>query len=171
MRKPEQLVQSRTRVGQRYALMPLEGFPASRLPSWPGADVKVLASPALGAQFVQFLIDVPSGGEGGFKSEAGVETFYFTLSGTGTCREKTGARHAIAAGNFGLTPPGAPVFFAAKDSLRLLIVRKQYEPAAGIKEFAGVHGHESKIKKDIWGDNPHSRLQCLIPDEMQFDLA
>jgi glyoxylate utilization-related uncharacterized protein len=48
-------------VRPRSALLPLEGFPASRLPTWPDAVVKVLAAPALGAQFAQYLIELPAG--------------------------------------------------------------------------------------------------------------
>jgi (S)-ureidoglycine aminohydrolase len=151
--------------------MPLEGYPASRFPNWPGAEVRVLASPALGAQFVELLIDVPCGGGGHFESETGIETFYFVLSGRGECRDGAGAKHTLAAGGFGLTPPGESAAFKAAKPLRLLILRKRYEPATGIDTFASLHGQESKIKKEVWGDNPHSLLQCLIPDEHQFDLA
>ena len=41
----------------KWALMPLEGFPFSRLPTFPEAQVRVLASPRIGAEFVQYLID------------------------------------------------------------------------------------------------------------------
>jgi (S)-ureidoglycine aminohydrolase len=150
--------------------MPLEGYPVSRLPGWPGAEVKVLASPALGARFVQFLIDVPAGGAGTFDAEGGVETFYFAVSGKGECREGA-AKQALNPGGFGLLPPGRGARFKAREPLRLLILRKQYEPAAGIKEFASLHGSEAKIKKDIWGNNPRSLLQSLIPDDMQYDMA
>ena len=47
MRRPDELVHSRARVENRYAMFPLEGYPSSRLPTWPGADVKILAAPAL----------------------------------------------------------------------------------------------------------------------------
>jgi glyoxylate utilization-related uncharacterized protein len=56
MRAPHELLHSRTRVCPRYALLPLEGYPLSRLPNWQGAEARILASPALGAQFVQYLI-------------------------------------------------------------------------------------------------------------------
>jgi len=153
--------------------MPLEGYPLSRLPSWPEAEVRILAAPALGAAFAAYLIDVPRGGAGrfasgagGFAAEAGIETFYFVLSGTGKCGAK-----ALTDGSFGLVPPGAEIAFTAGPGLRLLILRKRYEPATGIKPFAAIHGHESKIQKQVWADNPHSLLQTLIPDDMQYDMA
>jgi (S)-ureidoglycine aminohydrolase len=170
MRAPEQLVHSRARVRARYALFPLEGFPVSRLPSCPEAEVKVLASPALGARFVQMLVDLPRGCKFRPPPHAGVENFYFVLAGQGKLRESD-ATHALEPGSFGLTPPGADLQFFAADSLRLLTLQKRHEPAQGMEMFRSLHGHESRVGKEIWADNPHSLLQTLIPDEMRFDLA
>ncbi|MGD0463412.1 MAG: (S)-ureidoglycine aminohydrolase [Tepidisphaeraceae bacterium] len=170
MRTPEQLVHSRARVRPRYALMPLEGFPVSRLPGCPEADVRVLASPAIGARFVQMLIDLPGGRILPIAPQADVETFYFVLSGRGKSREGD-STHSLETGGFGLLPPGAAFQFTAGESLRLLTLQKRYEPARGIDVFKSIHGQESKIERKPWADNPHSLLQTLIPDEMKFDLA
>jgi (S)-ureidoglycine aminohydrolase len=184
MRAPEQLVHSRTRVRERYALMPLEGFPFSKLPACPEAQVRVLASPKLGAGFVQLLIDLPAGVTFPLERKQGVETFYYVLSGTGTTverttpamglrpgKEKTTAELKLAPGSFGLIAPGVASEFKAGEPLSLLLLQKQYESAPGIELFDSFHGTESSVKKEIWADNPHSLLQCLIPDQTQFDLA
>lgn len=170
MRPPEQLVHSRTRVPPRYALMPLEGYPVSRLPCCPEAEVRVLAAPALGARFVQLLVDLPNESKLRFDPQPEIESFYFVLNGHGRLREAEAA-HNLEPGNFGLTPPKADVQFTAGNSLRLLILQKRYESARGIEMFKSIHGHESRIEKKIWADNPHSLLQTLVPDEIGFDLA
>lgn len=167
MRPVDQLVHARTRVRQRYALMPLEGFPVSRLPTWPDAEVKVLAAPALGAQFVQYLIDLPAGRAGQFTSDAGIETLYYALDGTG----KVNQNQPIRSGSFGLVPPAASFTVNAADRLRLIVLRKRYERAASIEVFKSLHGHESDVKKEIWAENPHSLLQTLIPDDFAYDMA
>ncbi len=167
MRSVQQLVHSRTRVCPNYALMPLEGFPPSRLPSWPDAEVRVLASPALGAQFVQYLIDLPKGKSGKFAADSRLETFYFVVSGSGqTAKDST-----VSPGSFGLIPPGKSIEFLSADPLRLIVLRKRFEPAPGLEPFAPIHGNESQVAKNVWADNPHSLLQTLIPDELQYDLA
>jgi (S)-ureidoglycine aminohydrolase len=171
MRPAQHLVHGRTRVRDRYALMPLEGFPASRLPTWPGAEVRVLAAPVLGAQFVQYLIDLPAGARGGFAPGPGLETFLFVVSGTGRARDGSGPEQALRPGGFGLTAPGRGVDVAADDALRLLVLRKRYGPAPGVEPFQTFWGQESGVKKEIWADNPHSLLQTLIPDELAYDLA
>jgi (S)-ureidoglycine aminohydrolase len=171
MRAPHQLVHSRTRVRERFALMPLEGFPVSRLPGWPDAQVKVLAAPALGARFVQYLIELPGASRGVFAPDPELETFYYVLSGTGHFRDGADVERLLRPGAFGLTPPGRMTDVASSEPLTLIVLRKRYEPAAGVEPFAGVYGNESHVKKEVWADNPHSLLQTLVPDELAFDLA
>jgi len=171
MRSVTQLVHSRTFVAARSALMPLEGFPNSRLPTFPKAQVRVLASPAIGAKFVQYLIDMPEGSVGEFPADTQVETFYFVMSGAGTFHDGASAKHALVAGNFGLTPPDHASKFVASTAMQLLVVRKKYEHAPGIEIHAGVYGHERDVAKSVWADNPNSLLQTLIPDTFAFDLA
>jgi (S)-ureidoglycine aminohydrolase len=166
MRPVTSLVHARTRVRPRYALMPLEGFPFSRLPSWPDAQVRALASPAIGAEFVQYLIDLPAGKRGTFSADDRIESFFYVLNGTGRSGEQ-----AIRAGSFGLMAPGEPLDISATQPLQIIVLRKKYEPAPGVPMFRSLLGHESNVKKEIWAENPHSLLQTLIPDEFQHDLA
>jgi (S)-ureidoglycine aminohydrolase len=164
--------------------MPLEGFPFSKLPNCPEAQVRVLASPALGAGFVQMLIDLPAGATFPIERKQGAETFYYAMSGTGKFVERTAPMmglhrshekpaepQAISPGSFGLLPPGTMGDFTAAEPLSLHLLQKQYEPASGIELFDAIHGQEGDVKKEVWADNPHSLLQCLIPDQIQFDLA
>jgi (S)-ureidoglycine aminohydrolase len=167
MRSPHQLVHSRARVRQRYALFPLEGFPPSRLPSWPDAEVRVLAAPQLGAQFVQYLIDLPKGKSGSFPISERLETFYYVLAGEGKLHGGTQVRP----GSFGLLPPGDDVAVRAFDAMRIILLRKVYEPAPTFDVYDALHGHESDVKAETWANNPSSRLQTLIPDEFRYDLA
>ena len=167
MRPPNQLVYSRARVRQRYAIFPLEGYPPSRLPSWPDAEVRVLASPALGAQFVQYLIDLPEGKQGEFAGDDAIENFYFVVSGAGAF----GKDHPVRSGSFGLLPPGHAVSLRADEGMRFIVLRREIERVQTIEVFKPLHGQESDVKAETWADNPRSRLQTLIPDELQYDLA
>src|SRR4029453_14235674 len=98
MRTSEQLVHSRARLRPRFALFPLEGFPPSRLPGFEGCEARILASPALGAQFLQYLIDLPAARDGALRPDARVETFYYLMSGAAMLSSRTELR----AGSFGL---------------------------------------------------------------------
>ncbi len=170
MRSPHQLVHSRAHVRERYALFPLEGYPTSRLPGWPDAEVRVLVAPALGAQFVQYLIDLPDTGSAGeFAAAEEIETFFYVISGAGSVRGKD--KQDIRAGDFGLIPPGQSFGVTARQRTRLLILRKRFEPVTGMKPFKGCTGNDSDVEAEVWAGNPHSRLQTLIPDELQYDMA
>ena len=171
MRPVTSLVHSRTRLGKRHALFPLEGYPFSRLPSFPTANVRVLASPALGAGFVQYLIDLPAGEAGGFAGDDGVETFFYAMSGTGSFDSGDGVEHPIKSGSYGLTLSTRDTRMRAAEPLRLLILRKRYEPVDGHLAYDGMYGNEADVPTLPWADNEHSRLQTLIPDEFAFDLA
>jgi len=154
-------------VRQRYALFPLEGYPTSRLPTWPDAEVRVLAAPALGAQFVQYLIDLPAGTRGEFAATDALETFYYVLFGSATVT----ADRPVRPGSFSLLPPGAALSIAAREASRVIVLRKRYEHVASIEPFKPLHAHESDVKAEPWASNPSSRLQTLIPDELQHDIA
>ena len=81
MRAQDQLLGSRTRVTSRYAVLPLEGIPYSRLPEWPQTPVRVLAGPALGAAFVEYLLEMEPGQAGSHPADRRVEFFFYVLSG------------------------------------------------------------------------------------------
>jgi (S)-ureidoglycine aminohydrolase len=171
MRAQNQLMYSRTRVKQRYAVFPLEGIPLSRLPAWTKTETRILAAPVLGAQFVQYLLDIAPGGQGTHKADGRIETFFYLLSGSATIQLEGGAKQALSAGGFALLPPSASFTFDAIEKTQALMLRKAFEPAAGMKEFAPLFGNESKVKGDIFCGDEGAKLQLLIPDDLQYDMA
>ncbi len=171
MRLHSSLVHSRTRVAPRYALMPLEGYPVSKLPSWPGAEVRVLASPALGANFVQYLIDLPATARGQFPADERIETFSYVLSGRGEHREGGRAKRQVIPGSFAFTPPRTANEFYAPEPMRLMVFQKRYQASPGIALFNAIHGNESDVSGIPWADTDKIKLQTLIPDDFQYDMA
>jgi (S)-ureidoglycine aminohydrolase len=172
MRPHNQLVHARTRVRPRFALMPLEGFPVSRFSTWPNAEVRVLASPALGARFVHAIIDLPKNTQGGMPATEGEERFYYVLDGSGEYRAEDGHRYHLSAGSFGLLPPGSPLALATNvDTLRVLLFRKRFQSDGRDETFSPVIGHEGEVAGQPWADTDKIRLQTLIPDELQYDMA
>jgi (S)-ureidoglycine aminohydrolase len=170
MRNPDQLVHTRTRVRDRWALLPLEGFPTSRLPLWFNTEARVLAAPALGAKFVQCLLDVQP--EGGAKIDADdrVESFFYCMAGEATLQLEEG-RTTLVAGGFAFVPHTSAYRVKATQPTRLLLLRKSYESANGVDEAAPIFGNEKDVKAEPFLGNEHARLQTLIPDELSYDLA
>jgi (S)-ureidoglycine aminohydrolase len=132
--------------------------------------VRVLAGPALGAGFVEYLLDLTAGQEGRHEADGQIEFFFYILSGAATL-SIDGRNHALAEGGYALVPPKS--FFAMKavSEASVLMLRKRYEPAAGISLYAPLVGQEQKVKGEIYSGDPGALLQCLVPDEIAYDLA
>src|SRR5687768_12434747 len=131
MKAIDELLHGRTRVRSRYALMPLDGFPASRLPQWRGAEARVLAAPALGANFAEYKIDLQPGGGTSQQPDGNTETFVYVLGGE--VNLAIGQQHeTLTEGGYALAPPAAPFSIDASRAASLLVLRKRYEAAPGV---------------------------------------
>lgn len=170
MRKQTELLGSRTRVEARYALLPLEGVPLSRLPDWPGAEVQVLAAPALGAQFAEYRIQMPPNAEGVHTGDGEIEHFLFVLEGTVDVSIKPG-EHRLSAGGYALLPPSMGYSVRAPEGATLLLLRKRHERLSAGTEFEPVIGSEQEVKGQVYMGDEGALLQSLIPDDLSYDLA
>ena len=170
MRAQNQLLHSRARLRPRYALFPLEGYPCSRLPNWPGVEARVLAAPALGAEFVEMLVDPKKGQGGESKADGRIETFYYVVSG-GVDLTVDGRKHPLAAGGYALVPPTADHAVTATADSRLIVLKKAYEPLAGVTPPGLFVGDVAKVPGEVYLGDAGARLQTLIPDELPYDLA
>ena len=171
MRTPQQLVHSRARTGQRFALFPLEGYPASRIPGWEKTESRVLASPAIGAGFAMYTMDVAAGGGVKRPADSRVETFLYLTGGAADLSIDGGKTADLTAGGFALIPPQSAFELSARSTSNLITLRRAYEPLTPGKSFDPLIGNQSAVPALPWMNNPHARLQTLIPDELQFDLA
>src|SRR5262245_28093497 len=120
MRAPNQLVHSRARIRQRYAMFPLEGYPASQSPNWTNTEIRVLASPAMGANFVQHHLTLAPSATGSRKSDGRIESFLFVLSGQLTLR--TTNEHRLVAGDFAYVPHTSGYEIASTESATALLL-------------------------------------------------
>ncbi len=170
MRAQDQLLGSRTRVTSRYAVLPLEGIPYSRLPEWPQSPVRVLAGPALGAGFAQYLLELETGHFGSHSADRRIEFFFYVLSGR-LSLAIDGRDHLLEDGGYALVPPSADFRASATAPTRLLLLRKAYEQAPGITPGGIVVGNQSSVKGSVYCGDPGAKLQELLPNELGYDLA
>lgn len=185
MRTQTELLGSRTRVEARYALIPIEGVPLSRLPEWPEAEVQVLAAPALGARFAEYRIHMPPETEGAHAGDGEIEHFLFVLAGAVELDLEAGGpaagsrvaeaagtdTHRLDAGGYALLPPSAGYRVRAEGGATLLLLRKRYEPLPGGGEFAPVVGSEQEVRGEVYMGDEGALLQSLIPPDLSYDLA
>jgi (S)-ureidoglycine aminohydrolase len=171
MRSVEKLVHTRARVRPRYALMPLEGFPVSRLPTWPDCDAMVLASPALGAQFVQTLLNVPAG-KGTGQGEALTQVFGFVLSGAVRVMID-GLEENLGPEGFFFVPELNEWSLKAGEASKELMLQKRNEVSGWYKgpRPEAIIARVSDVPAHPWGGTDQARLQTLLPDTVAFDMA
>ena len=161
---------TRTVVKPRYALLTPDGFVPSQLPGWKNVTAIVNISPALGARFSQVQITFGKNGRGE-GNPGGLELFIYVLAGK--CRATVGGtKRNLAAGHFVLVPPETDFDLGdAAPETRLLMFQKKFEPLAGAREPAVIIGREQEIPGQPFLGNPDARLQVLLPDRPEFDLA
>jgi (S)-ureidoglycine aminohydrolase len=170
MRTPNQLVHSRANVGPRHALFPLEGYPLSRLPQWTSADIRILATPALGAGFAQYRIDIHPGGTAAYAADGRVETFFYVADGV-VALARPNHETIISAGGYALIDPTEPFDLRADQPATIHLLRKVYEPAPKTQRFQTLIGSVDNLPAEVWMNIPQAKLQTLIPDQLHFDLA
>jgi (S)-ureidoglycine aminohydrolase len=161
---------TRTVVKPIYALLTPDGFVASNLPGWKNVTAIVNISPALGANFSQLQITFGKNGNGEGGTGA-LEFFVYVLEGrcVATISEN---KFSLTAGGFAFIPPETNFHFgSAKKGTLLLIFQKKFEPLAGVKIPDALIGHERKISGQPFLGNEDARLQVLLPDKSEFDLA
>ena len=161
---------TRTVVKGRYALLTPDGFVPSIVPGWKNAVVHVNISPALGARFTQLHVTLAADGTGEGNTGAN-EYFIYVIEGSGTITlpEK---RHRLEAGSHVFLPPATDMQIKSVGAnLRLVVFQKCYEPLPGAGKPTALVGHEREVKGEPFLGNEDARLQVLLPDKPEFDLA
>ncbi len=170
MRAQDQLLGSRARVTPRYAVLPLEGIPFSRLPEWPLAHARVLAGPALGAGFAEYLLDLEAGHTGSHPADGRIEFFFSVLSGSLSLTIDR-HEHLLGPGGYAFAAPSSHFQALARQATRLLLLRKVYEPAPGIPPCVSLVGDQVRVAGSLYYEDTGTRLQELLPSELSFDMA
>jgi (S)-ureidoglycine aminohydrolase len=161
---------TRNVVKERYALLTPSGFVPSNLPGWSNVLCNILISPAMGAEFSQFLITFNKNGIG--HGHTGT-TEYFVYVLDGKCASAIGGKkQKLVSGSYAYIPPGEDfLFHDAANNTRLLIFQKKYETLDGFEKPEPLVSHEKNVEGEPFLGNADARLQVLLPDNAQFDMA
>jgi len=162
---------TRTVVKSRYALITPDGFVPSVLPGWKNCVAVVNISPVMvGPRFTQLHITLGASGEGAGNTGAH-QYFIYVIEGAGSLQLEN-KRHKLETGSYAYLPPGTDLQVkSGGKELKLLIFQKNYESLTGFERPKVFVGHEREIKGQPFLGNEDARLQVLLPDNPQFDLA
>jgi (S)-ureidoglycine aminohydrolase len=112
-----------------YLVLPVESRIWTPLPNLRDGDAQVLATPQLGAKFVQHELLLRPGGGTIKPVDDHLEQFLFMLEGEAEL-ETMDNRHVLATEGYAWIPPGQAfrLLNSTEASCRLIWVRRQYEP-------------------------------------------
>jgi (S)-ureidoglycine aminohydrolase len=157
-------------VQPRYALRTPAGFVPSVLPGWTQAVCIVQISPALGARFSQVLVTLEANGSGSGNTGP-LEYVVYLLEGSCSATF-AGKKHSLKAGSYAFLPPVTSFAFSgASKGTQLLIFQKKFEPLPGANVPGVIVGREHEVKGEPFLGDEDARLQVLLPDSPEFDLA
>lgn len=161
---------TRSVIKQRYALLTPAGFVSSALPGWHNSMCHVVISPAMGAHFTQTLITMGRESRGAGSTGA-TEMFAYVIEGTCTMAVP-GKKATLVSGSYVFIPPSKHFEFAhADEGTRLLLFQKTYQPLAlGEEPELLIEQGSERPGVPFLGD-PDARLQTLLPDKSEFDMA
>jgi (S)-ureidoglycine aminohydrolase len=162
---------TRTVIRSRYALITPDSFVPSHLPGWKGAVVVVNISPAMaGPRFTQLHVTLEREAVGEGNTGAN-EYFIYVIEGTGTILLGD-KRHRLETSSYVYLPPDRDLQIKSNGPpMKLLIFQKPYEAMKGVAAPATLVKHEREVKGQPFLGNEDARLQVLLPDQPEFDLA
>ncbi|PWU13996.1 MAG: (S)-ureidoglycine aminohydrolase [Verrucomicrobia bacterium] len=158
-------------IQERYALRTPSGFVPSNIPGWRDATVIVQISEGMGARFCQLLVTFQEDGEGA-GSTGLLEFFVYLLAGA--CQANIqGKKHKLESGEYIYLPPGHDFHFERPAvGTQLLIFQKRFEPmVVKASSTPYIVGHEKNVPGKPFLGNEDARLQVLLPDKPEFDMA
>lgn len=169
---PKDLLISRAIVKHgSYAIIPPEGLVNNVIPGFDNCKISILASPKLGASFVNYFVIMNKGGKNiqGFGDD-GIETFVFCIEGEIKASTQ-GKDYILTAGGYLYCPPGAKMYLEnMEDSQSKLLLYKQKYVAIKDCEPWAVVGNVNEIEERIYEDMENVKIIDLLPVDLGFDM-
>ena len=153
-------------VKRDHALIAPDSHVPAPLPSWNGAPGVTILSPAMGARLAQTIVPLAAGTSARYAPPEGVEAVLYLLGGAATWDGE-----AVEAGAFIYLPPGEKLSVNAASECRILSFEKRFVTRTDLPTPARLMGHESEHEGAPYLGDPDARLQVLLPDKPEFDLA
>ncbi len=143
-------IMSRSRVTVKpgsYMLLPRINRMVSRLPNFKQTAVHILATPDIGAGFVQYeLMLAPGGGTTETVSD-GLEHFFFVLAGNVRLEILSETKYDLTEGGFAFLPAGTSfVLKNHEDESRVVWIKRKFIPFGSLKPNLVV-GNEKDVRE------------------------
>ncbi len=158
---------TRTVVKRNYALVTEDSYVGSTIPGWEEVDVRVVISPAMGANLSQHLIRLKPESQVVDRTDK-AQAFYYVIDGHCQCKID-GERHELSKGGFVYIP--IQCMYEITGTAHLVAFYKTYSPLEDHPVPPVVVGNSHNFEKALYLDDPQLHMQYLLPDNLSMDFA
>ncbi|MGO3196867.1 (S)-ureidoglycine aminohydrolase [Vagococcus salmoninarum] len=169
---PKDILASRAVIERgNFAVIPPQGLVKNTLPNFENCEMTIMATPKLGATFVDYLCRVlPGGGnQKGFGGE-GIETFIYVLTGelTVTVGEE---QFELTEGGYVYCPPTESLIFEnkSKEETETFLYKKKYQAVTGYQPYTVV-GNSADVQGEAYEGVTDVAFKNLLPTDLNFDM-
>jgi len=155
-----------------FAVIPPQGLVNNIIPGIEDCKVSIIASPKMGASFVQYLVKASSSGRTTkiFGNEKNIETFIYCIKGKGNA--KAGGRsYELVDGAYLYSPAGIGIEFenSSEEELELLLYKQIYVNLEGYNSKV-CYGNVNTIEYRIYDKMENVFIKDLLPVDLGFDM-
>lgn len=173
MAYPKDLLSTRAIIEHgRYALIPPEGLVNNQLPFFEKCTTSIIASPKLGASFVQYLIEMePEGKTTKPFGGNGIESFVFVREGALDVIVDN-EKYELTQGGYVYCPPhlGMTLENNSKSNTKLILYKQKYIAVEGLPKPWVVCNNINNLEARIYEGMEDVTLIDLLPTDMAFDM-
>lgn len=171
---PNDILESRAVIRHgSYALIPPGGTVNNVIPGMEDCRVSIVASPKLGASFVQYIVDVEPNGRttSPFAAQPGIESFLYVVEGGVQAQAGDGNREQLEAGGYLYAPPGRGLSFAGLgDAPAKMVLYKQRFIPLGDEIPAAVVGNANAMAFRDYDGMGNVQIKDLLPTDLVYDM-
>lgn len=155
-----------------YAIIPPDGLVKNVIPGFENCDITILATPKLGATFVDYLVNMLDGGKNlqGF-GDPGVQTLVYVIDG----KVKAAAgdqKFELTTGGYLYCPPDVKLYLENDNggkTSQLFLYKKKYIPIAGHAPHI-VSGNASQLEAVHYEGMSDVIVKDFLPKDIGFDM-
>lgn len=154
-----------------HLLLTPDTFVRTSLPEIRGGAAIIHISPAAGAAFTQFTVELDADGTlGAPSSGSATQRLVYILNGTVVLTVGGGA-HTLAQGGYAYIPAGLHHMIAAQTAARMAVFEKIYKPAEEVAPPQLLVGTEATLASAPLLGDPDLQVRLLLPEDEAFDFA
>lgn len=155
-----------------FALIPPEGLVNNVIPHFEKCIISIVASPKLGASFVEYIVEMETGGKNtrGFGGN-GIETFVYLIEGNLDVTVD-GTKYELTEGGYVYAPPSLSMILEnnSSTSAKFVLYKQRYIPVEGIGEPWVVSNNVNNLESIFYSDMIDVTLIDLLPTDISFDM-